>query len=377
MSSDAETQKMVLRPFTRRGNATANGNIGGTTVVSLWDPAVPEGLQEGDNYWRESQLLIQTGDMRNQVRDVTGFVQATGVLTVAPRFVNPNVSLLSGDILALAVTIPVVDASAVTSGSPLALDVALAAAVIIVDDASQLRAGNAVIYDDTGASEAILIVAIVAASNVLVLAAPLAAAYLVADDAAVSMADAYIWDDAPNTEAVTITAIDVTLNQLTIAPGVVAGYTVAANAAISVSPMIRDGVEFTLMPPTKTVDSGTHTNPQQWLHDNNWSPDEITIAAAGAPGEQPLGAAVAAGALRRLRELSIVHEGTNNTVVTVLDATLGNIVLRVPVPAATMVIWSSEDGRPFAAATQPVIQTSDITGGSTFVTCAGVEAPQT
>ena len=114
---------------------------------------------------------------------------------------------------------------------------------------------------------------------------------------------------------------------------------------------------------------------ERWLHDNHWEPDaEIPIVAAGAGGELPVGGAVPAGETRRIREITIRHEGTNNTVVTLLDATGGNIKLSVDVPAQTTRTWSSQDGRLIGAGLQPVIQTSDITGGSTFVSLAGVEA---
>jgi len=121
--------------------------------------------------------------------------------------------------------------------------------------------------------------------------------------------------------------------------------------------------------------SGLNTNPERWLHDNHWEPDaEITIAVAGAGGEQDVGAAVAAGATRRIREITIRHEGTNNTVVTLLDATGGNIKVSIDVTAQSTRTWSSQDGRAIAAGLQPVIQTSDINGGSTYVSLAGVES---
>lgn len=124
-----------------------------------------------------------------------------------------------------------------------------------------------------------------------------------------------------------------------------------------------------------TQDTGLNTNPERWLQDNHWStPAEVTIAAAGAPGEQNFGGAVGAGLVRRIREVSIRNEGSNATVVTIYDATAGNILLTIDVPAATTIVWSSQDGRDVAATLQPVIRTSDVTGGSTFVSGAGVEA---
>ena len=127
--------------------------------------------------------------------------------------------------------------------------------------------------------------------------------------------------------------------------------------------------------PLIVEDLGTHTNPERWLHDNHWEPDaEITIVVALAAGEQVVGGAVPAGETRRIREITIRHAGTNNTVVSLLDASGGNIKASIDVPAQSTVTWSSQDGREIAATLQPVIQTSDITGGSTYVSLAGVEA---
>lgn len=122
-------------------------------------------------------------------------------------------------------------------------------------------------------------------------------------------------------------------------------------------------------------DTGLNTNPERWLHDNHWEPDaEITIAVAGAGGEQDVGGAVPAGETRRIREISIRHAGTNNTVVTLLDETGGNIKVSIDIPAQTTRTWSSQDGRAVAATLQPVVQSSDVTGGNTFVSVAGVES---
>jgi len=120
-------------------------------------------------------------------------------------------------------------------------------------------------------------------------------------------------------------------------------------------------------------DSGKNTNPERWLHDNHWEAEEVTINVAGAGGQQNLGAVVGVGLTRRIRELTIRHAGTNNTVVTLLIAG-GAIKVTIDVPAQTTRVWSSQDGREFAAGEQPTVQTSDVTGGSTYVSAAGVEA---
>ena len=118
-------------------------------------------------------------------------------------------------------------------------------------------------------------------------------------------------------------------------------------------------------------DTGANTNPERWLHENHWDCLEVTINAAGAAGQQNLGNPVAAGATRRIREITVRHAGTNNTVVTLLDAT-GNR-LTFDVPAQTSRTWSSQDGREFVAGAQPIVQSSDVTGGNTFVSASGVE----
>jgi len=120
-------------------------------------------------------------------------------------------------------------------------------------------------------------------------------------------------------------------------------------------------------------DTGLHTNPEAWLHDNHWEADEVTIAAAGAPGEQALGAAVSAGVTRRIRELTIRHAGTNPTVVTLLVSG-GAIKLTIDVANQTTVTWTSQDGREFSPGEISAVQSSDVTGGNTYISAAGVEA---
>lgn len=120
-------------------------------------------------------------------------------------------------------------------------------------------------------------------------------------------------------------------------------------------------------------DTGLHTNPEQWLQDNHWeTPAEVIVTPAGLPGQQNLGAAVPALKVRRIREITIRNAGTNNTVVTLLIAA-GATKLTLDIPAQTTRVWSSEDGRAFIAAQQPAVQTSDVTGGSTYITASGVE----
>lgn len=125
--------------------------------------------------------------------------------------------------------------------------------------------------------------------------------------------------------------------------------------------------------PLIVEDLGTHTNPERWLHVNHREANEVTINAAGVGGQQNLGGVVPAGVTRRIRELTIRHAGTNNTVVTLLIAG-GVTKVTIDIPAQTTRVWSSQDGREFAAGEQPAVQSSDVTGGNTYVSASGVEA---
>ncbi len=122
-----------------------------------------------------------------------------------------------------------------------------------------------------------------------------------------------------------------------------------------------------------TQDTGLNTNPERWMHDNHWEADEVTITVAGAPGQQNLGVVVPAGQTRRIRKLTIRHAGTNDTVVTFLIAG-GATKISVDVPAGNTVPWDGEDGIEFLAGEQPAVQSSDVTGGNTYVSPQGVEA---
>lgn len=147
------------------------------------------------------------------------------------------------------------------------------------------------------------------------------------------------------------------------------------------SPIGNQGVPLQQVPVTYeliTQDTGLHTNPERYLQIYHWNtPAQVTIAVAGVGGEQNLGGAVAAGMIRRIREVTVNHMGSDNTLVTIYDANGGNLLVTLNVPPQSMKMWSSQDGREVAETLQPVVQTSDVTGGSTYVSAAGVEAPPT
>lgn len=120
--------------------------------------------------------------------------------------------------------------------------------------------------------------------------------------------------------------------------------------------------------------SRAYISNEEWLNKYHWDAGaEIEIVAAGAAGERLVGAPVAAGKTRRIREATATHEGSANTVIRILDRSGGNIIVRFDVPAQSTRTWSSQDGRKVPGGLQPVIQTSSVTGGHTIVSVAGVE----
>lgn len=119
---------------------------------------------------------------------------------------------------------------------------------------------------------------------------------------------------------------------------------------------------------------GEHTNPEKHRAENQWqTPAEIQIIAAGVPGELPLGAVVPAGYQRRIMYLKLRHTGTANTIVSLTESVGVTNLDSWDVPPQTTRVVSVQVGWRFDAAEQPAVQTSDITGGGTFVTAIGLE----
>lgn len=124
----------------------------------------------------------------------------------------------------------------------------------------------------------------------------------------------------------------------------------------------------------------TTPNEEKWRHKYHWEQREVTIAVVGAPGAQNLGGPVGAGLRRRIRRLKLRNTGTNPTVVSLLVG--ATVVDSWGVPAGNdsagcTRIVEDEDGWAFAVGEQPIVQTSDITGGLTYVSARGVEAAPT
>ncbi len=126
--------------------------------------------------------------------------------------------------------------------------------------------------------------------------------------------------------------------------------------------------------PVVVEDTGVNTNPERWLHENHWEPlAEVTITVAGAGGEQDLGVVVPADTHRRIREMTIRHAGTNPTVVTLLISG-GATKVSIDIPAGVTRQWSNQDGKSFDPTEQSAAQSSDVTGGNTYVSATGVES---
>lgn len=97
---------------------------------------------------------------------------------------------------------------------------------------------------------------------------------------------------------------------------------------------------------------------------------EVIISVSGSEGEQTLHT-VPVNKKCRVMELTIHHEGTENTVVQLLVGT--DVKLRVPIPPQTERVWSCALGRVFTSEQVIKVQGSSIVGGSTYVSGSGLE----
>lgn len=122
-----------------------------------------------------------------------------------------------------------------------------------------------------------------------------------------------------------------------------------------------------------TQDTGLNTNPERWLHDNHWdSGAELVLNAAAAVN---LGVAVAAGATRRVRSITVRNLALVNTVITLSQAAPAQNRVSFDVPAQGARTWSEQDAVEFLAGVQPQISSSAAAAGAeAYIHASGVEA---
>lgn len=113
------------------------------------------------------------------------------------------------------------------------------------------------------------------------------------------------------------------------------------------------------------------TESQGYLQQNGVDFNQVEISVVGVGGQQTL--RTVTGAKCRVTELTIRHAGTNATVLTLLIGG-GATKLTIDVPASTTREWEAVVGKVFTTGQIIAVQTSDVTGGSTFVSASGVEA---
>ena len=120
-------------------------------------------------------------------------------------------------------------------------------------------------------------------------------------------------------------------------------------------------------------DTGLNTNPERWMHDHHWdSGAELVLNAAAAVN---LGAAVGAGATRRIRAITVRNMAAANTVITLSQTGPAQNRVSFDVPAKTTRTWSEQDAVEFLAGVQVQIASSAAVAGSeTYIHASGVEA---
>lgn len=135
------------------------------------------------------------------------------------------------------------------------------------------------------------------------------------------------------------------------------------------------GVQPTEPPsdPIPVQDTGVNTNPERWMHDHHWdNGPELVLNAAAAVN---LGAAVAAGATRRIRSVTVRNTALANTVITLSQVLPAQNGVSFDVPAQTTRVWSEQDAVEFLAAVQVQISSSAAAAGAeTYIHASGVEA---
>lgn len=125
--------------------------------------------------------------------------------------------------------------------------------------------------------------------------------------------------------------------------------------------------------PLPTEDTGLHTNPERYRHDNHWDNGvELVLNAAAAAN---LGAVVAAGATRRVRSITVRNTAQTNTVITLSQVAPAQNRVSFDVAPQSTRVWSEQDGIEFLAGVQVQISSSAAAAGEeTYIHAAGVEA---
>lgn len=130
--------------------------------------------------------------------------------------------------------------------------------------------------------------------------------------------------------------------------------------------------------PIDVEDTGLNTNPERYRQEHGGSFGELVIVASGAGGQQiiritppnPVGESL----VFRLKEVSVRHSGTSDTVVSV--RVVGEAIdrLTLDVRARTTREWESEIGRVVGQTLTVVARSSDVAGGTTYVSGSYIEA---
>lgn len=80
------------------GVTTSDGNVGGTTLIDSV-------LTQSNDYWKDLEVVIRSGNSIDQARRISGFTNATNTITVSAAFASQILSGTSYRILAI-VTFP-------------------------------------------------------------------------------------------------------------------------------------------------------------------------------------------------------------------------------------------------------------------------------
>lgn len=137
---------------------------------------------------------------------------------------------------------------------------------------------------------------------------------------------------------------------------------------------IANGSPASASNPIHVTDDGTHTNPEKYRQANHWgSGEEIQIIVAGLPGAVNLGNAVPAGKKRRIREITARFSGSDDVTLYLYESSTTEIRLSFTIQTQSTRLWSSQDGRKFAAGEQAQIYADSVVGGTLYVTAAGLE----